>query len=99
VDRVVLSWRKHNRNGSGLRERLFEKECDVRRKLLSSTDLTDEERRIAVSASLFWSRHFCSGRLRAAQRSFSARRFGLSFRLFRHAAWGYIRCARGCPAV
>lgn len=83
VDRVVLDWRRHADNASRRRSLMAERETYVRAKLLSSAELSGEQRRVARVANRYWRRKASAAWARLALRSLAggeAKRAAAQFR-------------------
>lgn len=97
TDRVILSWRRHDKNMSGQGELAQHQAHYVRRNLLASSEMNAEQRRIARTANWLRGRHVCSERLRRAKARLAQRRLRDGLRLLGHAMSGYAVCMRGIP--
>jgi glycosyltransferase involved in cell wall biosynthesis len=73
LDKVVLNWRRHDRNASGETEVALRQMAYVRRKIESLPALTQEQHRIARLANRLWYRDMAAGRLPQARRPASGR--------------------------
>lgn len=94
VDRVVLNYR--SRGGSTLSAERFARGRDyVRRKLLSCPDLAAEQVRIVRAATSLYNLRACSGRLRAAKRSFAQGHLREAGKLLRQVVAGCLMSLRG----
>jgi glycosyltransferase involved in cell wall biosynthesis len=92
VDKVILNWRRHDRNASAQTEVALRQMAYVRRKIESLPDLTQEQRRIARLANRLWFRDLAAGRLPQTRRAGTGRRRVLW--VARQFASTLTRCAR-----
>lgn len=97
VDRVVLGWRRHGGNASGEWTRMSRQVAYVRRKLLSSSELSAEQRRTAYVANGFWGGQVCSMRFRWARERLAQRELRAAAQQLTLALVDCIRCIRGNP--
>jgi glycosyltransferase involved in cell wall biosynthesis len=99
VDRVVLNWRAHHSNASQQHELMARQMLFVRQKLLSSSDLTEEQRRTIVTANRFWSRRVAAAELQHAKVCLVQGRLQQAAYRFRSALAGYLQALQGAPAA
>jgi hypothetical protein len=97
VDRVVLNWRTHPHNASRQHEWMARQMLFVRQKVLSSPELSEEQRRIVLTANWFWSRGVAAAQLRQAKLCMVQGRFRQAADQFRYALTGYLQGLQGAP--
>ncbi len=97
VDRVVLNWRKHSGNQSQHREVMREKQFYVRRKLLSTPNLSQQQVRVIRLAHRFLGRHSCSLRMGWAKQMLRHGEFTFAAEELARALTDYLAGMRGMP--
>lgn len=98
VDRVVVSYRRHEGNMSRQHKAVADSIHHIRRKLLTSPELSEEQRRVATAACVHAQRFNAGLRLAWAQDHLAHGRIRDAAKQLRHAARYYYRYIRRRPA-
>lgn len=98
VDRVLLDWRAHPGNASNRHPLAAGRQGYVRRKLLSTPTLTEDQRRLATAANRFWAQRAYTIPLRSAGRRLARGELRLAATDLWRAAVSYAQWRGGLPA-
>jgi hypothetical protein len=98
VDRVLLSYRWHDGNISRNGERMAAGMAYVRRKLLSVSGMSREQRTVVLAANRCWGLQLRSSRLGLARRCLADRRLRAAAVHVFQAVRSYARCLQGLAA-
>lgn len=91
VDRVVINYRRHEGNMSRQHKAMTDSISHIRRKLLASPELNEEQRRVATAACLYAQRFNAGLRLAWAQDDLARGRVHGAAKQLRHAVLYYHR--------
>jgi len=97
LDRVILNYRHHESNMSNDMQRMARGKVYVRGKLLSTTGLDPEQRRIVLIANWWWGRLVCLQRLRLVSQHLCQGRLAYAIHEVSRMVAIFARCAFGLP--